>query len=207
MGRIAFCITILLAAALMLWVGPTVAQEERTAASPREYKQVDEATQRWMDAAMPGEPHRVLDRFIGLWNVTTRMWMEGPGSEPSETTGIVTCEWILKSHYVRQETRGMMMGIPFEGWAITGYDNLKKQYVGIWIDSVSTGIYTLSGHLDPTGTVLTMYGEVDDPMTGEFGKINKYVTRFIDEDHLVFEIHDPSRGENTKVVEMDYRRK
>jgi hypothetical protein len=38
------------------------------------------------------------------------------------------------------------MGMPFEGLGYTGYDNVKKQYFGTWIDSMSTGIMTSSRH-------------------------------------------------------------
>jgi hypothetical protein len=193
----------------VLWVavGSAFGQEERTAASPRKTREVDEATQRWMAAITPGEPHRLLDKFIGTWYVTTRAWTEGPESKPKESMGLATYEWILRGHYVLEETQGQVMGFPLEGRGITGYDNVRQQYVGTWIDNMSTAIYTMSGTLDTTGTVLTLFGPSDDPRTGEMDKTMKYVTRFVDEDHFVFEIYDTSLGDDGKVVEMLYDRK
>jgi hypothetical protein len=53
-----------------------------------------------------------------------------------------------------------------------------------------------------------MWGLMDEPMTGEVGKHVKYVTRVINDDKFIFEIHDLAiGGDKTKVVEIVYTRK
>ena len=38
----------------------------------------EEMMKKWAEAGTPGEPHKVLDQFVGKWDVSTRMWFEGP---------------------------------------------------------------------------------------------------------------------------------
>ena len=100
------------------------------------------------------------------------------------------------------------MGMPFNGFSLIGYDNYRREYVGVWVDDMGTSMPTMSGRLDETGKVLTMYGEGDEPMTRELGKQIKYVNRIVDEDTHVFEIHDLAKGdENTVFMEITYTRK
>ena len=69
-------------------------------------------------------------------------------------------------------------------------------------------MYNSEGGFDQSGKVLTTYGKMDEPMTGEHDKNVKYVTRIISPDKFVFEVHDFAMGEsNTKVVEVKYTRK
>ena len=59
-----------------------------------------------------------------------------------------------------------------------------------------------------TGKVLSLYGKMDEPMTGEHDKNVKYVSRMISADKHIFEVHDLAISEpNTKVVEVVYTRK
>ena len=66
---------------------------------------------------------------------------------------------------------------------------------------------TMKGGVDPTGTVFTLYGEMDEVMLGVVGRTVKYVTRIVDKDKHVFEIIDLHAGDGYKVVEITYTRK
>jgi hypothetical protein len=101
-----------------------------------------------------------------------------------------------------------MMGMAGRGFAIQGYDNFKKKYVAMWVDSMSTAMLTMSGNASRDGKTESMWGLMDEPMTGEVGKHVKYVTRVINDDKFIFEIHDLAiGGDKTKVVEIVYTRK
>ena len=163
--------------------------------------------QRMEAAGTPGEGHKFLNNFVGNWDIKTQMWM-GPGAPPMEGQATAEVKWVLGGRFVEDRTTGTMMGQPMTGLGYTGYDNLKKRYTASWTDNHSTALLTMEGNLDPSGRILTMFGQLDDAMTGEMGKHVKYVLRLVDPDTHVFEIHDlhiPS-GE-TKVMEMTYRRK
>ena len=188
-----------------LTITPSIAQETTGEAG---HGGVDEAEmmRRWQEATTPGAGHEFLEQVVGSWEMRTKMWMGGPESEPVETTGSSEIKWILEGHYILQESTGSMMGKEHLGHGITGYDNYKKKYVGVWIDNLSTAIYPMEGFLDQTGTVLSMYGAMDEYMTGEHDRMVRYVTRIIDADHHVFEVYDLHGGTDFKVVEVAYTR-
>jgi hypothetical protein len=48
---------------------------------------------------------------------------------------------------------------------------------------------------------------MDDPMTGEKNKAMRVITRIVSADKHTFEMHDPSLGEKSKVMEITYVRK
>ena len=72
---------------------------------------------------------------------------------------------------------------------------------------MGTQLLTMRGSADPTGKVLTAYGEMDEPMLGVIGRTVKYVTRVIDQDHRFFEIYDLHASDDYKVVEIEYTRR
>jgi hypothetical protein len=170
-------------------------------------EQADAMMKKWKEISTPGDAHKKLDAFLGNWNVEIRAWMGGPAVPPQSSKGTSTYAWTVGGRYLRQDFRGEMAGMSMEGQGFTGYDNYEKKYVGVWMDNSSTAIYSLEGTMNPDGTLLTMYGKMDEWMTGEIGKMAKYVFRILGKDKIVFEIHDLSIGEpNTKVVEMTMTR-
>jgi hypothetical protein len=169
---------------------------------------VEEMMRKWMEVAAPGDPHRKLDYFVGRWETTSRVWMEGPGSEPTVSKGNSEFRWIMDGRFLLDEATGVWMDKPFRGMGITGYDNFKKRYVSFWIDNMGTAMYTSQGSLNPSGKVFTYFGTMDEPMTGEHDKTVKYTNRIVGEDEFVFEIHDLTLAEtHTKMAEITYRRK
>jgi len=179
------------------------AQEKKKAGEPSE----EEMMKKWKEAATPGEAHKKLDDMVGSWESESQMWM-APGQPPTVSKGTSEMKWILGGRFLQQELTGEMMGMPMNGIGLTGYDNFKKKYIGFWIDNTSTAMYAMEGILDKDGKTITFFGKTDDPVTGEKDKKVKYVTRFINKDKHVFEIHDLSlKSPNTTVVEITYTRR
>jgi hypothetical protein len=182
-----------------------LAQEgkDKPAMSPAE----EEMMKKWQAFMTPGEGHKILQALAGNWEITSRMWMD-PSKPPSESKGSETAEWILGGRYLQSSIKATMMGMPMEGRGTMGYDNNRKKYFLTWIDNFGTGVATAEGVLDRTGKILTLYGKMDEPTTGERDKPVKYVYRGEGPDKHVFEIHDLVIGEpNTKVMEAVYTRK
>ena len=95
-----------------------------------------------------------------------------------------------------------------KGMGYTGYDNFKKKYVSFWIDDMGTAMSTMEGSMDKEGKTLTLWGKMDDPMSGAKDTKVKYVTRVIDKDKHVFESYDVSKfGEKDPVMVITYTRK
>lgn len=201
---------VFLIAGLAIPCGIALSQEagkDRQGNAPAAVDQ-QELNRKWAEVSTPGDAHKRLDDLVGTWDVETRVWSNGPDKEPSVSKGTSTNAWVLGGRFLRQELKGELMGMPYEGIGYTGYDNYNKKYVGFWIDNSSTQMFTMSGTVDKSGKVFTFYGSMDEWMTGENGRTAKYVTRILGKDKQVFEIHDLSRDEpNTKMIEMTYTRK
>ena len=202
--RLSLCAIALVVLASAM-AGQAYAQgKQEGAASP----EMQEMMKKWMDAASPGAHHKALEHFIGKWDTACKVWMEGPGKPPSETKGTSEVKWILGGRYMLEELKSEMMGMPHSGMGITGYDNFKKQYVGFWIDNMSTAMFNTLGEFDSSKKVLTALGKMDEPMTGEKDKLVKYVVQIIDKDKHVFSVYDLVGSANEfKVVEITYTRK
>ena len=197
---VAFCV-------IGLSFNPAWPQEKKNAAAPA-MPNMEEAMKKWMDAIAPGEAHKMLNGFVGSWETATSLWMQGPGAPPTVTKGTAEIKWALGGRYIQQESKGEMMGRPMSGIGFTGYDNINKKFISFWIDDMSTAMYNSEGGFDQAGKVLTTYGKMDEPMTGEHDKNVKYVSRLINPDKFIFEVHDLAIGEtNTRVVEVIYTRK
>jgi hypothetical protein len=192
-----------LAAALGFLSGRAVSQE---APKPPSEEEQAEGMKRWMEISTPGPEHAFLAKRVGKWKTVNRVWMGGPGSPPAESEGTAEFRTILGGRYLLQEYKGAMVGMNMEGVGISGYDKFRKRYVDLWMDNFSTGVFTLTGHLDPTGKILVMQGEMDEPAMEQIGKAARFVTRIADDDHFVLEAYDVHLGENAKVMEIAYTR-
>ena len=191
---------LLVAAAFAFVAGGALSQEGQQA--PDEAKMME----LWMKHAKPGEHHEALRRYLGKWDVESEMVM--PGAPPQKSTGEAEFHWLMEGRWLQQDFHGTLMGMPYRGFGLTGWDNYKKKHVGMWCDSMNTTMLHFEGvPVDPTGKVIVMYGPMDEYMTGEHDKVVKYLTRFLDDDKFVFEIWDMAIGENgAAVMRLTYTR-
>ncbi|MGB2958238.1 MAG: DUF1579 domain-containing protein [Bacteroidota bacterium] len=199
---------VLFALAITFGLSQVAAQE--TAPTPEEQSaMMQDMMKKAQELGSPGDWHAKLNPVIGTWDVETKMWMGGEGSgDPMVSKGTTSNSWILGGRYVRQDYKGEMMGQPFIGIGMTGYDNFSKKYVSTWIDDMSTMYSTMEGSVDRSGKVFTFYGKMHEWSTGELDKMVKHVLRITSDDKHVFEIHDTYIGEpNTKVLELTYTRR
>ena len=93
----------------------------------------------WQKAMTPAEGHKRLEPIVGSFKAKATFVME-PGGEAQKSDATSEHRWILDGRFVEQEYNGTTMGMPFQGRGYTGYDNVKKKYVGTWMDSFSTGV-------------------------------------------------------------------
>ncbi|MEP7151847.1 MAG: DUF1579 domain-containing protein [Nitrospira sp.] len=163
------------------------------------------AMETYAKLATPSEVHARMASRAGSWSTTTKEWTD-PKKPPAESTG--TCEhtMLLGGRFLRQECSGDMMGQPFTGIGILGYNNHTKKYVSTWMDSMGTGIFYMEGKADKTGHTITHKGQYDDPMEGAM-KL-RAVTKLVDADHEIFEMYGTGKsGKETKMMEIIYTRK
>ncbi len=168
---------------------------------------MQEAMQAWQESMKLTKPHGYLKPFVGQWDTTMSIWMEGPDGPAMETAGTAEFKLVLGGRFARQTYTSSFMGQPYEGIGYTGYDNLRKQFTSTWISNMGTAIMSMKGNLDPTGRVMTQIGMMDEPMTGEWDKAVQWVTTWVDDDTFTFTAIEILYGEPFKVFEMEYRRK
>jgi hypothetical protein len=153
----------------------------------------------------PGEPHKVLAKLEGSWTTRSRGWME-PDKPPVESTGTCEQKMVLGGHYLRQEYTGDMMGQPFTGINLMGFDNHTKKYESVWLDSMSTGIFYFVGTGSADGRTITQECSYDDPIKGP--SVWRTVTRIKDDNTVEFAMFlTPKGGKEEKMMEMTIARK
>ena len=174
-----------------------------------------EVTTNWMELNKPGEAHRKLDALVGDWKTTTSIWMGGPDAPPTVFEGKASFEWILGGRFLEERTQAMWTfpgedGKPvefsFEGRGVTGYDNIRKMYVNSWMDNMTTYIAFNKGQFSADGKTFTMYGEMDEPAQGVFGRMVRIQTVIESENRHTFTMYDLHAGENYRVMQILYER-
>lgn len=156
-------------------------------------------------AGTPGDAHKKLDGMVGTWTAKVTSRME-PGADSITMEGTSENKWIMGGRYLEQRFSGTFMGTPFDGIGYTGYDNVKKQYWGTWMDSMSTGMMLSGGGMGSDGT-WTFTGTFPDPMTGKDQKVDTKM-KIVDADHHNFEMWTPAPdGKMFKSMEIAYARK
>jgi len=127
------------------------------------------------------------------------MWM-GPG-EPMVTTGRATYEWILGGRYLKSTHKSEMMGMPFEGMGLDGYDRAQKHYFSLWFDTMGTGYMSLEGNASPDGKHFMYNGTMFDPAQGHDVKVREEV-EWANADKFVFSMYSEMPGPGGKPAEM-----
>ena len=152
---------------------------------------------------MPGPEHARFKDAVGTWKTESKMWM-GPG-EPTVSTGTSRMELLFGGRYLKEDYHCSSPEMPFKGLGLHGYDNHKKKYVSVWLDSLSTGIMMMEGAYDEATKTATMMGEYDDPFMGQFKA--KSTIRELSKDRRLFEMYRiGADGKERKDMEITYIR-
>jgi len=153
----------------------------------------------------PGEPHKQLASLAGSWTTKTKQWME-PDKPAMESTGSVEMKTLLDGRFLQQEFSGDMMGQPYSGIGISGYDNLRNRYVSTWIDSMGTGIFMMEGTASADGKTITLKGQHDVPGGGHM--THRAVWNIVDDNTQTFDMYGTHHGgKEMKMMEITYTRK
>jgi hypothetical protein len=157
-------------------------------------------------AATPGPQHAMLAKMAGAWACTVKFQMD-PSQPWQESQSTATITSLMDGRYSQEVVSGQMMGAPFSGMGITGFDNVTGKYVSTWIDNMGTGIMTSVGTADASGKVISWNATMSDPMTGKASK-SRMVTTFADDDHHTFEMFGvpPGGKKEMKMMTINYVR-
>ena len=151
----------------------------------------------------PQKEHEWLRQLTGEWDTEGEVFSE-PGKPPTKTKGSESNRsiggfWILSEH------KGDFFGTPFTGILTLGYSPEKKKYIGTWVDSVTSHLWTYTGSVDEAGKALTL--EAEGP--GNEGKPTKFreVLTVKDKDHKSFSSSAEQNGQWVTFLKIEYTRK
>ncbi len=160
----------------------------------------------YMKAGMPGDQHKAMAAAAGSYDLKIKSWME-PGAPPMESAGTAKRSMALEGRVMVEEINSSMMGTPFMGHGMTGYDNVTGKYWSTWNDSMSTGVMLSEGTCDATGKSCTFAGTTNDAITKKAMKLrmnSKWTTATTE----VFEMYGPAKdGKEFKMMEITYTKK
>ena len=155
--------------------------------------------------ATPGEPHKQFASLAGSWTTKTKEWME-PDKPPMESAGTCDFKVLLDGRFLQQEFTSEMMGQPYSGVGISGYDNLRKRYVTAWIDTMATGIFLMEGTASADGRTITLKGQHDEPGGGHM--THRAVWKIVDGNTQTFDMYGTHKhSKEMKMLEITYTRK
>lgn len=145
----------------------------------------------------PTEHHGHFKDMEGEWDATMKMMeMEVPGVEKNE----VVCGGL----WLKTEYESELMGQPFEGLGLTGYDPEKGKYVMMWIDSGSMTWIISEGDLE--GTTMTLWSMMPN-MSGEMVK-TKMVEEMPDKDTRILTFSQKGEdGKDVETMSISYKRR
>jgi len=117
-------------------------------------------TSRTQDLTQPAEAleqHRWLQQLVGDWKVSSEAILE-PGAEPML--------WESREHvrsigglWVLVEASAELAGEPFTSLLTLGYDPDQGTFVGSWVDTMQTRMWTYVGQLGEAQRILTLETE------------------------------------------------
>ena len=166
----------------------------------------EDAREKVEAAGTPGPGHRALNALVGEWAVEVKCWME-QGQEPHVSQGTAKAGWKFDGRFLEEEFHGEMMGKPFQGMTLIGYDNTKQTYTSVWISDTQTSMFVSEGRGDTTNRVITLQGKASFAATGRTDVPMKVVMRFLSPQKHVLEMFDESKGGNAKTMEITYTRR
>ncbi len=178
--------TALMLVASAAWADAKPAKSAEKKPPPSEMQQM---MAEYEKLAQPGPEHKWLMDEAGNWTAAVKWWME-PGKPPMESQGGAEVRSVLGGRFVQEHFTGTMMGKPFEGFGLVGYDNLKKKFVMTWADSMGTGIVYAEGTGDQKQRTFT--GE--ELMPGGKKRPFKWVIKY-EKNKFSMEMWAPGMGE------------
>ncbi len=154
-------------------------------------------------AAAPDEHHTLLEPLVGKWSTQAKQWLGGP--KPETTTGHAEVKSILGGRFVEEHYDSVLLGKPYQGQGVIGFDTRTKKFVSTWIDTWGTWITVEEGAADATGKVLTLTAQDYDAATGKTRPI-KFVYDIDGNDHHVMRVYETIEGKETLTMEVDYKK-
>jgi hypothetical protein len=190
--------TLLTAAVVVLLGTPALAGNEPPQMTPEQKAEMEA----YAKAGAIGPQHQSMAAMAGTYKMAIKSWHE-PGGPPMEETGTATRKMVMDGRVMVEDVNSSMMGTPFTGHGMRGFDNVSGKYWSTWMDSMSTGLMVSTGTCDAKKTC-TFTGSWNDPV--KKGPITaRMTTRWTSPTTEVFEMYAPGKdGKEMKMMEITY---
>ncbi len=142
-----------------------------------------------------------LTQDCGTWNAEMKMMIPGAAVMESKCKEVVRP--ICGSKWTWSDYTGTVMGMPFEGHALTGWDATKQKVVSYWIDSMSAPLMQTEGVYDAAKRSFALRGTSYDE-TGQAVPVTQISTHKSDTERelrMTF-----GEGEGQHVMTIHYSR-
>ena len=157
-----------------------------------------------LSAQQPAEPtdeHKKLAEMAGTWDAT----VIHPGGEIPPMKGAMVYKMEMGGLWLIGRFESEFMGVKFTGTDTTGYDPIKKKYVGTWVDSMSPTMMTSSGKFDKKTGMMVMKGTAGGP-DGKIMQV-KSTVEMKGKDEMVMKMYQVVDKEEKHMMSVEYKRK
>ena len=155
-------------------------------------------------AATPGVGHAALENYVGDWKAEVTCFP--PDESPQTTLATAKGTWIMGGLFLQEDFQGEMMGKPFFGRTLIGYDNVAHLFKSVWISDAQSSMFYTEGEGQDDNRVITLEGTSSCPMRDRADIPMRLVVRVYNPDKRSLEMFDLSNGEERKTMEIQYFR-
>lgn len=153
-------------------------------------------------APMTAEQKR-LEPMVGEWEA--KLTMQTPmGEIPAagvEKNRMVCGKW-LESDFTAE-----MMGMPFQGRGLFGWDAQRESYRGVWVDNMGAEMFFMEGVWSEDDQAVVWTYEQTDPTTGMHGTARSLDAMTDPNTRMAKFYFKPDGGEEAVAMTVEYSRK
>lgn len=117
------------------------------------------------------DPTAFLEALEGEWSVVAQATL-GPGQEPLRMESVEVARLLGQKWLVSENTGSTPDGTPVTSILTLGYDPFRERFVGTYVSSMQTHLWSYHGQLDDAGTTLTL--ETEGPILGDPTRVTSY---------------------------------
>lgn len=179
-------------------LSPALAQDTK------QQEEQQKAMAAYMKAAAVTENHQFLAKYAGDWDVAVTYWT-APGAPPAKSMATFKAASRLGGRYVMMDFNGFMMGQPFAGIWLVGFDNMEQKYNSLWIDNTSTSFFITTGTRE--GNLIGESGSWPDPVSGRSLQVKARTTWISDDEFRYEQFMVLADGSEHKGMEFSSKRR
>ena len=152
------------------------------------------------EAGKPGPEHKKLERFVGDWTFTVRLWTD-PSQPPAEAKGTLQRKWIMGGRFIQETAQGECNGKTFESMGFVGYDAAQKKFTCVKLCGLCGKISSNLVTCNSAGTRFECATEECCPLTGQ--KIKGRDEVLVESnDRIVVNMYKMIKGKELKAIEI-----